>query len=140
MRRFIERSVLAASGGMLVFIGGSILFQPRDFFAMNGVEIVSDPSLLSELKAPAGLLVVAGLVMLAGSSKSRFAGTGLGLGALIYGSYGASRVISMIIDGWPSQSLMVATVIELALAALLFLYRRNRGQSGSPVAEPIVFS
>ena len=48
-----------------------------------------------------------------------------GSGALLYGAYGVSRLISIALDGVPSGALMIAMTIELAVgaAALIALVR-----------------
>ena len=82
-------------------------------------------SLLSELKAPAGLLVITGSLMIVGSARSRLAKAALTLGGLVYGSYGLSRIFSLILDGWPSQALIIATAIELVLAVFLLAFHQK---------------
>ena len=39
----------------------------------------------------------------------------IGLAALIYGTYGLSRLVSMGLDGAPSESIVAATAIELVV-------------------------
>ncbi|MEM9089041.1 MAG: DUF4345 family protein [Cyanobacteria bacterium P01_F01_bin.53] len=48
------------------------------------------------------------------------------LTALVYGSFGLSRLIGLCLDGMPSNNLVMATVVELAVAAigLLILVRQ----------------
>ena len=43
------------------------------------------------------------------------------VGAMVYGAYGISRLISLALDGMPSTSLVGALVIELVIAALCLL-------------------
>ena len=127
MRQVITRIALGSSGAILGYIGGSLLVNAEMFMAANGVEIGSDPSLMSELKAPAGLLLFVGAIMGAGSLRLRGANLGLVSGAVVYGSYGLSRLVSLLMDGAPSQSLIIAAVIELVISILLLgLQRRNR--------------
>lgn len=131
MRQALTRLVLAGSGALLGLIGGSMLFEPQEFLGMSGVEISSDPDLLSELKAPSGLLVIVGVIMLAGSVRIRFANLGLITGGIVYGSYGLARSVGMVMDGFPSGPLMIATAIEVMLAAILLLLHRNDPASAS---------
>ena len=127
MRHAFTRFVLAGSGALLGLIGGAMLTKTRSFLETSGVEIAADPSLLSELKAPSGLLIIAAALMLAGSMRFRFANLGLVTGSVVYGSYALARIAGMVLDGLPSESLVIATVIELGLAGLLALLRlRNR--------------
>lgn len=119
------RTVLAASGALLALIGGAMLTKTEAFLQTSGIEIHADPGLLSELRAPSGLLIISGAIMLAGSVRTRFVNLGLTTGSLVYGSYGVARLVSMILDGLPSGSLIGATAVELVLAGVLFILRRK---------------
>lgn len=123
MRRIMTRILLAGSGVLLAGIGAAMLTRTEAFLAMSGVEISPDPSLLSELKAPSGLLLLASVIMLAGSVRLRFADLGLTVGTVVYGGYGVARLVGIVMDGLPSGSLLVATLIELVLAGLLLSVR-----------------
>lgn len=126
MTRLFTRAVLAGSGAILGIIGVSIMFAPKIFLATSEVIVEQDPGLMSEITAPTGLLVMTGLLMMLGAVNARFANSGLIFGALVYGSYGLSRVISMGLHGTPSDTLVVVTGFELAVAALLgLLVSRN---------------
>lgn len=119
MSGLVTRSMLAGSGAILGFIGGALMFSPRAFLATSQVFIDPDPGLISELTAPSGILVITGGVMILGAVRERFANLALLIGAIIYGSYGLGRLVSMALHGAPSQSLIAVTVIELGIAALL---------------------
>ena len=136
MRQAITRFVLAGSGALLGLIGGAMLVETQAFLETSGVEIGSDADLLSELKAPSGVLIIVAAVMLAGSVRPRFARLGLLSGGLVYGSYGLARLVSMLLDGLPSKSLIIATIVELGLAGLLFLLRWNDRHS-RPISTPL---
>jgi len=132
MTRLFSRMMLGLSGLIGGYIGISILFDTQKFFAHNGVEITGDPGLMSELKAPAIVLLAAALVLLVGSVKSRFTDMALMIGAIVYGSYGMGRVVSILVDGLPPQPLIAAAVVELGIASiLLFLaMHSNTAQYG----------
>ena len=104
---------------MLGLIGGALMISPKAFLEMSHVLVESDPGLMSELAAPGGLLIVTGTLMLIGAVKLRFASLALAVGVVVYGSYGIGRVVSMMLHGLPSQSLVSATIIEFAIAAVL---------------------
>jgi Domain of unknown function (DUF4345) len=133
MNRLLTRSALVTAGALLGGIGGALILVPQDFLAMSHVVIDSDPGLMSELAAPGGVLLISGALMLAGAVRIRFADLALAIGAIIYGSYGAGRLISMALHGLPSDSLIAATVIELGIAATLsalWLASPSRKQQG----------
>lgn len=105
-------ALLLVAGALLILIGGLILASPADFYAANEIELGADVNLVNELKAPAGLLLAAGLYMLGAIFARGQADTALWLAALIYLSYAGSRVASMALDGLPASGLVQATAIE----------------------------
>lgn len=119
MTRIVTRTVLAGSGALLGYIGGALMFMPKTFLEMSHVIVDRDPGLMSELTAPSGMLLIFGAVMIGGAVKPRFANLALVMGAMVYGSYGICRLISMALHGIPPGSLIAATAIELVVAALL---------------------
>lgn len=119
MTRPVTRIALAVAGAMLGLIGVAMMAAPQAFLESSHVIVEADPGLMSELTAPAGLLVLSGGLMMLGAVRLRFAAPALVAGALVYGSYGAGRLVSMALHGLPSQSLIAATGVELGVAALL---------------------
>ena len=119
--------LLLVAGAMLILVGIFIMASPVEFYASNGIELGTNPSLLNELKAPAGLLLAAGLFMIGASFVRRQADTALWLGALIYLSYAGSRFVSMAWDGVPAAGLVQAAALEgvvgLACLAVLMIRR-----------------
>lgn len=140
MTRFVTRMVLFASGSLLDVIGGALLFAPRHFLEMSDISIGPDPSLLSEIAAPSGVLLMCGTFMILGALQFRFANAALLTGAMVYGSYGLGRLASFMIHGAPSQSLIVAMILELGIAGLLSALRRRIGADTreSTVASSII--
>lgn len=133
MNRLLTRSSLAASGALLGGIGGALILTPRNFLGMSHVVIGNDPGLMSELAASSGVLLVASAVMLAGAVRIRFSELALAIGATLYGSYGAGRLISLMLHGLPPDSLIAAMMIELGIAATLsalWLASPSRKQRG----------
>ena len=119
MRTPITKLVLVGFGSILILIGAAMISAPKAFLAMSQVHIEADPSLLSELAAPSGILLIAGLFMMVGAIKRRFTEPAILVGAVVYGSYGIARLVTMFAAGIPSQSLVAATVMELVVATLL---------------------
>ena len=111
----VQTPLLMLSGALLVFIGTSIMVSPDTFYAANNIDVGANASLLNELKAPAGLLLAAGLFMLFTLIRRSTIDLALGLAALIYLSYAASRFVSMALDGIPASGLVMATALEAAL-------------------------
>ena len=121
--------VLLASGLTAIGIGSAILVVPADFHATYGIELASDASLASEIRAPGGALLATGLLMLAGVFVAKFAFASTAIAAAVYLSYGLSRLVSMAIDGLPDGGLVAAAAFELAVGAINLLalqrYRRS---------------
>ncbi|MDZ8117446.1 DUF4345 domain-containing protein [Pontiella agarivorans] len=111
-KRFIP-GYLILSGVMLLFIGCSILAVPDSFFAGNGIALGEDPSLRSEIRAPGAMLAGAALVILTGVFRPSHRPVGLLLCVLVFGAFGIARLISMMLDGIPSQGIIIAAAIEL---------------------------
>jgi hypothetical protein len=118
MIRAGTRVLLGLSSLVLLFIGGSILLDPHAFYATNHVVLTQDPSQLSEVRAPAGLLLVSGAWIGAGAFVQAQRRTALQIAAIVYGSYGLSRALGVLVDGWPSEGLVAAMGIELVLGVL----------------------
>lgn len=118
MKPKLVTSFLLVSGIILSGIGTAILFSPVAFHASNGIVFENNASLMSEVRAPGGLLFVSGLVILAGSFRDKLRHQSVILATLVYGTFGLSRVLSMALDGMPSQGIVGATAIELIIAAI----------------------
>lgn len=115
------RLVLFGSGLVAVAIAVTILFAPAAFYAGYGIDITGDATLANELKAPAGTLLVAGLVMFAGAFRWDFAAVSLTTAAVVYLSYGLARVTSIAIDGLPHSGMVNAAGVELVIGAICLL-------------------
>ena len=119
------RGLLFLSGLLAVGIAATILVAPDLFYASYGIELGSNVNLVNELKAPAGALLVAGFIMLAGVFQRDLAPISFGTAAAIYLSYGGSRLLSMLVDGVPNESLVSAALIEVLIGAVcLFGFTR----------------
>ena len=122
-----QKAVLLVAGALLTLVGGLILAAPADFYASNSIELGANVSLLNELKAPAGMLLTAGLFMLGAIFVRGIADTATSLAALIYLSYAGSRFVSMAFDGVPATGLVQAAALEgivgLACLAVVMIRR-----------------
>ncbi len=134
MKHLGTRTALAISGAILAGIGNWIMAAPTVFLATSEVIVENDAGLLSEVTAPSGLLVMVGAFMIFSAIKVRLASLGLAAGALVYGSYGFSRLVSQYLHGTPSDQLVTVMWFELAVAALL-LALSPRVQSTPPIKQ-----
>jgi len=119
MRQVITRAALAGAGAIGGLIGGALMFTPKAFLEMSQVVVERDPSLMSEITAPSGVLLISAAFLIFSAIKLRFARQALLIGAVVYGSYGVARLIGMLLHGVPSESLIAAMIFEIAIAVLL---------------------
>lgn len=125
------RALLVLSGGVLLAVGPAVLVQPGGF--TSAPTIGASASLMSELRAPGGLLLVAGgFVLWAGLRAERLCAA-LALSALLYGTFGVSRLLSVALDGVPSAAILGAAAVELLFGgvALAMLVRRDPAGAAS---------
>ena len=115
LNSYLTKSLLLISGLIAAGIAVTVLFAPGPFYAGYGIDISSNASLANELKAPAGVLLMAGLLMLAGVVRTELTVASLGIASLIYLPYGLSRLLSMAIDGIPHDGLVGAAILEIAI-------------------------
>ncbi|MEL7042257.1 MAG: DUF4345 domain-containing protein [Pseudomonadota bacterium] len=123
MKRAITRLALISAGAVLVLIGAALMVSPKAFLEMSHVFVEQDPGLMSELTAPSGVLILAGALLLIAGLKLQFANLALIVGVIVYASYGLGRLVSMVLNGLPSESLIIATIIELGIATMLGVLR-----------------
>lgn len=122
MRGLITRKlVLLLSGLTASGIAATIFFAPDAFYASYEIDLAGNTNLTNELKASAGALFVAGLLMLLGVFRARLTFVSLVAAAAIYLAYGLSRFLSIAIDGIPHSSLVGAAIFEIAIGVACLL-------------------
>ena len=126
----VSRIVLALSALVAVAIASAILIAPDAFYTGYGIVVDDNPTLANELKAPAGALLLAGIAMFVGVIRAAYVPASLALAAAVYLSYGASRIVSIALDGLPHDGMVAAAGIEIAIGtaclACWFSVRRGR--------------
>lgn len=120
MKLLLSRMLLGVAGLLLLVIGAAVLFNPLAFAASNGVEMPNLPSALSEYRAPGGVLLLSAVLILVSAARAHLIRAGLALAALVYGSYGAARLVGLLLDGMPSAALTQAMIIELLIGSMCF--------------------
>jgi len=123
----ILKITLFVAGALLILIGVQITLSPIDFYAGTGIELTQNVSLVNEIKASAGFLLAAGVIILAGIFVRQLTYTAILLAATLYLSYAGSRLASMLFDGIPVTGLIQATILEMVVGLIslgvLFKYR-----------------
>ena len=112
------RLALILFGIIGIGIGSALLFFPVAFESSVGIVLAADSSLLSEMRAFGGILLVGGIIIMFGAFNSKITYLSLVLACLLYLSIGLSRLVGMIVDGMPSESLVSATIVELIIGAI----------------------
>lgn len=131
-----QKIALAVAGITSLGIGGSILAAPHAFYASYGIMLGSDPSLLSELRAPGAGLAAFGAVMLAGIVRPALRQSAVVAALIVFLAFPAGRILGLLTDGMPSGGILAALVLELAIAALcLFAFRRGTDPDPTGLAE-----
>jgi hypothetical protein len=116
-----RKLTLLLSGLVACGIAVTILLAPDAFYTAYGIDLADNISLTNELKAPAGVLFVAGLLMLAGVFRARLTTVSLTAAAAIYLAYGSTRLLSFAVDGVPHSGLVGAATFEIAIGAICLL-------------------
>ncbi len=140
MKNAMTVTYLVIAGLVLLAIGLAVLVAPHGFHGSNGISLGDNPNLLSEIRAPGGLLAGCGIFILLGALRQRLRLQAMQLSTLVYGSYGVARLISLASDGMPSSSIVGATLIELIIAligiSMLWLSRNHTSYVDDAVAPP----
>ena len=125
---YLIKVLLVVASMVALWIGGTLTFTPLDFHAASQIVFESpSASLLSELRSPGGVLVIAGFLMFLGVFQKKMIRLSLTVSTMIYLGYALGRLVSWALDGTPNQSLLIALVIELllgTLSALVLLKRK----------------
>ena len=127
-----RRLVLVVSGILALGVGGTILAAPYAFYAAYDIEIINNTSLVNELKAPAGVLLVAGVIMLLGAFRDALTSVALKTSATIYLAYGFTRLLSMVVDGMPHSSVVSAAALEISIGAVCAFFLLPGAQHQNP--------
>lgn len=117
------RIALFLFGIIATGIGGALLFFPVSFEASAGIVLDKNISLLSEIRAYGGMIVSGGIIVLLGGFFEKLLRLSSGVSSLFYLSLGLSRIVSLFIDGIPSEALVIACIAEIIIGlASLFMF------------------
>ena len=106
---------LLLSGLIGVAVGIAVLLFPVPFYAISGIELGGNVSLLNEIRAPGGSLIATGILILLGVFVARLTYCSLVISTVTYLAYGFSRVLSMAIDGRPTMDLIIVAILEIVI-------------------------
>ena len=116
----VLKIILFISGLIAIGVGAAILFAPVAFYASSGITLGTDISILNEIRAGGGGIMVIGILIMSGAFIADLAFTSAITSMLMYLSYGASRIISFIVDGLPVDALIQVAVLEIIVGLVSF--------------------
>jgi len=121
----VLKVVLIVAGLVGMAVGGANLFIPVEFNASSGIELGKNISLINEMRASGGGLLLSGIIIFLGAFVSRLSFTSTLLATILYLGYGFSRLFSMMVDGMPSHNLVSVAVFEIVvgLISIFVLYK-----------------
>lgn len=126
---------LFLAGAILILVGFYIGFLPADyltqFFGRSEFSIDS----LSEIRGMGGCLFILGLFVVGGACIKRIENTALILSALIFGAFSAFRLLGILLDGIPGQSIFMALSIEVVFAVMAIPLLLSQQPSSLPSSK-----
>jgi len=114
----VLKVILFISGLIAIGVGATILLMPVGFYAVSGINLNGDVNLLNEVRASGGALLACGILITSGAFVVKLTFTATVISTLLYLSYGLSRLLSMVVDGMPADSLIQAVILELVLGLI----------------------
>lgn len=130
----LQKTALGISGVTALGVGAFILAAPHAFYASYGISLGSDPSLLSELRAPGAGLAAFGIVMLAGILREAFGQASAVAALTVFVAFPAGRIVGLAADGTPSAGILAALAVEAAIAVLCLLAFRPGARSRTKIS------
>ena len=121
MNRTIQKTYLVLAGAILSLVGFYIGFMPTDYLIQFVSKEVISNDILSEMRGMGGTLFIFGVFIFSGSYFKQIKGFALMTSGLIYTSFSMFRAIGFILDGMPSQNILIAFSIEVVFAIIAIL-------------------
>jgi len=106
------------AGAILILVGFYIGFLPADYLTQFFSRSELNLDGLSEMRGMGGALFILGLFVVGGACIKRIENTSLIISALIFGAFSAFRLLGILLDGIPSQSIFIALSIEVIFAVM----------------------
>ncbi|WP_422040469.1 DUF4345 domain-containing protein [Roseibium sp.] len=121
MNAYVTRLTLAVAGVLALGIGAAITFAPGAFYASYGIVLPAGADFYSEVRAPGTNLAILGALIFVGAFKADWARFSATLGTAVFLAYAAGRIVSIMLDGIPSDAILLALMIELVVGGLCAL-------------------
>jgi len=111
----VVKAYLIISGLLLSLIGGATLTMPVEMKSTAGIDIANNISLTNDVRAVSTLFLAIAVMTLAGAFVKRLTFTSVLGSTVLFTSLGLGRVLSILLDGMPSDGLIKATGLEMVL-------------------------
>ena len=125
----IVKAVLIIAGIVGIIVGGANLIVPIEFNASSGIDLAGNISLINEMRASGGGLLLSGIFITLGAFIKDLTYSSILLATMMYLGYGLSRAMSIYIDGMPSDDLVSVVVFEIIVGLIslfvLLKYRKS---------------
>lgn len=131
----VQRGVLTLASLALTGVGALLLLAPQMMHASIGVTLGSEPSLLSEIRAPGAGLIGAGGLAALGVLRAEWRGPSMIIGGTTLMAFAMGRGLSLLIDGWPAFNLIWAGGVEFALGSACLAAAYARKWATRPMPE-----
>ena len=118
LQSFWTKTLLFLAGAIAIAVGVAGLFWPVAFHASSGIALGDNASLMSEMRAPAAMLLLAGGFVSGSVFVARWRPAAIWVSAALYLAYGLTRVFSVALDGVPHDTLLMAGGLELAVGGV----------------------
>ena len=115
---FTQKMVLFLSGTLISGIAVAILVFPDAPDLSYAIAFGRDRQLTSALRASAIGLLIAGLVILAGAFRMRWAGVAMTTTAAVFLALGVSQSLALVVGGIDEEEAFVAAFAECAIGAI----------------------
>lgn len=123
---------LAVAGLIAMMIGTAVLFTPASFYALSGVTLPDDVSLVSDIRAFGGGLLGAGIFVTLGLIKQSLTVPSLIAATTVYAGFGLARLWAIGVDGLPEATYLWVLAIELIVAAICAIFAFRSSGSADP--------
>ena len=123
-----RKTYLFLAGAVLMLVGFYIGFMPTGYLEQFVSNTELNPNILSEMRGMGGSLFIFGMFVFSGTFLPQIEKVALTISALIFISFSLFRVVGIVLDGVPTQSIFVALFIEILFAAtvLPLLFPKSR--------------
>jgi hypothetical protein len=118
MKKYGVKAYLTLSGLVLGAVGGFISLTPITYLDHFKIYVSQNISFISDLRSMGGNLIIFGFLALLGSFNKRFEKTATLTTFIVFASYAIFRILAILFDGLPNNTILVAAIIEIIFALI----------------------